>query len=89
MLFDGASKPLVDKIEQVVGLIRSKSVGVYFISQSLLDIPADIAGQLGLKIQHAFRAFTPKDKKSVAAVADSFRTNSEFDTRQRWHAYTS
>lgn len=81
LLFDGASKPLVDKIEQVVRLIRSKSVGVYFISQSPLDIPADIAGQLGLKIQHALRAFTPKDKKSVAAVADSFRTNSEFDTK--------
>ena len=78
LLFDGASKVLVDKIEQVVRLIRSKSVGIYFISQSPLDIPEDIAGQLGLKVQHALRAFTPKDKKTVAAVADSFRANENF-----------
>jgi len=78
LLFDGASKALVEKIEQVVRLIRSKSVGIYFISQSPLDIPEDIAGQLGLKIQHALRAFTPKDKKTIAAVADSFRANEAF-----------
>jgi DNA helicase HerA-like ATPase len=81
LLFDGASKALVDKIEQVVRLIRSKSVGIYFISQSPLDIPEDIAGQLGLKIQHALRAFTPKDKKTVAAVADSFRANENFSVK--------
>ncbi len=81
LLFDGAEKELVDKIEQVVRLIRSKSVGIYFISQSPLDIPEDIAGQLGMKIQHALRAFTPKDKKTLAAVSDSFRSNEAFDTR--------
>lgn len=81
LLFDGAAKPLVDKIEQVVRLIRSKSVGIYFISQSPLDIPEDIAGQLGLKIQHALRAFTPKDKKTVNAVADSFRPNDLFSIK--------
>lgn len=82
LLFDGASKELSDKIEQVVRLIRSKSVGIYFISQSPLDIPEDIAGQLGMKIQHALRAFTPKDKKTLAAVSDSFRSNQAFDTKQ-------
>jgi DNA helicase HerA-like ATPase len=59
---------LVDKIEQIVRLIRSKGVGIYFISQSPLDIPDDILGQLGLKIQHALRAYTPKDKKVISAV---------------------
>ena len=82
LLFDGASKELVEKIEQVVRLIRSKSVGIYFISQSPLDIPEDIAGQLGMKIQHALRAFTPKDKRTLAAVSDSFRSNEAFDTQQ-------
>lgn len=82
LLFEGVSKSLVDKIEQVVRLIRSKSVGVYFISQSPLDIPEDIAGQLGLKIQHALRAFTPKDKKTIKAVAGSFRPNPNFETSE-------
>jgi DNA helicase HerA-like ATPase len=82
LLFDGASKELVDKVEQVVRLIRSKSVGIYFISQSPLDIPEDIAGQLGMKIQHALRAFTPKDKKTLRAVSDSFRSNDAFDTEE-------
>ena len=74
-------KQLVDKIEQVVRLIRSKGIGVYFISQSPLDIPEDIMGQLGTKIQHALRAFTPKDKKMVRMVADTFRENPKVDTR--------
>ncbi|MGV6827027.1 MAG: helicase HerA-like domain-containing protein [bacterium] len=82
LLFDRAPQALVDKIEQVVRLIRSKGVGVYFISQSPLDIPDAILGQLGLKIQHALRAFTPKDKKTINAVSDSFRQNPELDTRQ-------
>jgi len=81
LLFDGASKELVKKIEQVIRLIRSKSVGIYFISQSPLDIPEDIGGQLGMKIQHALRAFTPKDKKTLSAVSDSFRANEAFDTK--------
>ncbi|NOQ78678.1 MAG: DUF853 family protein [Gammaproteobacteria bacterium] len=81
LIFDRAPRSLIDKIEQVVRLIRSKGVGVYFISQSPLDIPEDIMGQLGTKIQHALRAFTPKDKKNVKLVADTFRENPELDTR--------
>ncbi len=81
LLFDRAPRSLVDKIEQIVRLIRSKGVGVYFISQSPLDIPEDIMGQLGTKIQHALRAFTPKDKKNVRLVADTFRENPQLDTR--------
>ncbi len=80
LLFDGAPKVLVEKIEQVVRLIRSKGVGIYFISQSPLDVPEEILGQLGLKIQHALRAFTPKDQKAVRTVADTFRANPNIDT---------
>ncbi|MGZ8224250.1 MAG: helicase HerA-like domain-containing protein [Methylobacter sp.] len=80
LLFDQAPKVLVDKIEQIVRLIRSKGVGVYFISQSPLDIPEDILGQLGLKIQHALRAFTPKDHQTVRSVAATFRSNPAIDT---------
>ncbi|WP_457674245.1 helicase HerA-like domain-containing protein [Thiolapillus sp.] len=80
LLFDGAPRALVEKIEQVVRLIRSKGVGVYFITQSPLDIPSEILGQLGTKIQHALRAFTPKDKKAVRMVAETFRENPEVDT---------
>lgn len=80
LLFDGAPRVLVDKIEQVVRLIRSKGVGIYFISQSPLDVPEEILGQLGLKIQHALRAFTPKDQKAVKTVAGTFRTNPNLDT---------
>ena len=80
LLFDQAPKILVDKIEQVVRLVRSKGVGIYFITQSPLDIPEDILGQLGLKIQHALRAFTPKDIKVIKSVAQSFSPNPEFDT---------
>jgi DNA helicase HerA-like ATPase len=78
LLFDDAPKALIDKVEQVVRLIRSKGVGVYFISQSPLDVPDEILGQLGNKVQHALRAFTPKDRKSVKAVADNFRENPTF-----------
>jgi len=80
LLFEDAPKVLVEKIEQVVRLIRSKGVGIYFISQNPLDIPQDILGQLGMKIQHALRAFTPKDKKMISAVADTFRANPNIDT---------
>jgi DNA helicase HerA-like ATPase len=80
LLFNDAPKVLVSKIEQVVRLIRSKGVGIYFISQSPLDIPEEILGQLGLKIQHALRAFTPKDQKSVRVVAETFRANPDLDT---------
>ena len=80
LLFDQAPKPLLEKVEQVVRLIRSKGVGVYFISQSPLDIPEDVLGQLGLRIQHALRAFTPKDRKAIRAVAQNFRVNLDLDT---------
>lgn len=80
LLFDQAPKALLDKIEQIVRLIRSKGVGVFFISQSPLDIPEDILGQLGLKIQHALRAFTPKDLAVVKSVAASFRPNPDLDS---------
>ncbi|MBT1444696.1 DUF853 domain-containing protein [Shewanella sp. JM162201] len=80
LLFNGAPKALIEKIEQVVRLIRSKGVGVFFISQSPMDIPENILGQLGCRIQHALRAFTPKDQKSIRAVADNFRANPNFKT---------
>jgi len=80
ILFDQAPKALIDKIEQVVRLIRSKGVGIFFISQSPLDVPEEILGQLGLKIQHALRAFTPKDRKVIKSVAQSFRSNQGIDT---------
>jgi uncharacterized protein len=80
LLFDGASKPLLDKIEQVVRLIRSKGVGVYFITQNPLDVPEDVLGQLGMKVQHALRAFTPKDQKTIKSVAASFVANPGFST---------
>ena len=82
LIFDDAPDALVKKIEQVVRLIRSKGVGVYFVSQSPMDIPEDILGQLGMKIQHALRAFTPKDKKVIKAAAASFRENPELDTEK-------
>ncbi len=75
LLFDDAPKALLDKIEQVVRLVRSKGVGVYFITQSPTDIPEDVLGQLGNRIQHALRAFTPKDQKAVKAAAETFRSN--------------
>ncbi len=80
LLFDDAPKALLDKIEQVVRLIRSKGVGVYFISQNPLDIPDAILGQLGTRIQHALRAFTPRDQKAVKAAAQTFRANPDLDT---------
>lgn len=82
MLFEDTSKALVDKIEQVVRLIRSKGVGVYFITQNPTDIPEDILGQLGNRIQHALRAFTPKDQKAVKAAAETFRENPSFKTSE-------
>ena len=79
LLFDDAPKVLLDKIEQVVRLIRSKGVGVYFITQNPLDIPDRILGQLGNRVQHALRAFTPKDQKAVKAAAETFRANPGLD----------
>lgn len=82
LLFDSAPKSLLDKIEQVVRLIRSKGVGVYFVSQNPLDIPQDVLGQLGTRIQHALRAFTPRDQKAVRSAAETFRSNPTFDSAQ-------
>ena len=80
LLFENASKTLLSKIEQVVKLIRSKGVGIYFITQNPADIPDDVLGQLGNKVQHALRAYTPKEQKGAKAAAQSFRENPEFDT---------
>jgi DNA helicase HerA-like ATPase len=82
LLFDDAPKALVDKVEQVVRLIRSKGVGVYFVTQNPLDIPDAILGQLGNRIQHALRAFTPRDQKAVRAAADTFRANPAFNAAE-------
>jgi DNA helicase HerA-like ATPase len=82
LLFESAPRALLDKVEQVVRLIRSKGVGVYFISQNPLDIPDDVLGQLGNRIQHALRAFTPRDQKAVRAAAQTFRPNPGFNTEE-------
>lgn len=80
MLFEETGKALTDKIEQVIRLIRSKGVGVYFITQSPTDIPESILGQLGNRVQHALRAYTPKDQKAVKVAAETFRANPAFNT---------
>lgn len=82
LLFDDAPKILLDKIEQVVRLIRSKGVGVYFVTQNPTDIPDSILGQLGNRIQHALRAYTSRDQKALKAAAETFRDNPAFDTRE-------
>ncbi len=82
LLFEDAPKALITKVEQVVKLIRSKGVGIYFVTQNPLDIPDDVLGQLGNRIQHALRAFTPRDQRAVKAAADTFRTNPKLDTRE-------
>jgi len=82
LLFDDAPGILLDKIEQVVRLIRSKGVGVYFVTQNPLDIPDTVLGQLGNRIQHALRAYTPRDQKAVRAAAQTFRANPKLDTEQ-------
>lgn len=80
MLFDGTSKALTDKLEQIIRLIRSKGVGIYFITQSPTDIPDEILAQLSNRVQHALRAFTPKEQKGVRAAAQTFRANPAFKT---------
>ena len=82
LLFEDAPKALVDKVEQVVRLIRSKGVGVYFVTQNPMDIPDDILGQLGNRVQHALRAFTPRDRKAVRAAAETFRPNPNFSAAE-------
>ena len=80
LLFTDAQKALMDKIEQVVRLIRSKGVGVYFVTQNPLDVPDNVLAQMGNRVQHALRAFTPRDQKAVRAAADTFRANPKLDT---------
>ena len=80
LLFNDAPKALLDKIEQVVRLIRSKGVGVYFVTQNPLDVPDKVLAQLGNRVQHALRAFTPRDQKAVRAAAETFRANPKLDT---------
>ncbi len=80
LLFDGAPKALIDKVEQAVRLIRSKGVGIFFVTQNPTDLPDNVLGQLGNRIQHALRAFTARDQKAVRAAAQTFRANPAFDT---------
>ena len=82
LLFDDSPRALIEKVEQVVRLIRSKGVGVYFITQNPIDVPETILGQLGNRVQHALRAFTPRDQKAVKSCADTMRPNPEFDTSE-------
>ena len=82
LLFDDAPKALIDKVEQVARLIRSKGVGVYFVTQNPADVPEDILGQLGNRVQHALRAFTPKDQKALKMAAQTYRTNPRFSTEE-------
>ncbi|WP_244300749.1 helicase HerA-like domain-containing protein [Roseibium hamelinense] len=82
LLFNDAPKALIDKVEQVVRLIRSKGVGVYFVTQNPLDVPETVLAQLGNRVQHALRAFTPRDQKAVRAAAETFRPNPDLDTEQ-------
>ena len=85
LLFNDAPKALLDKIEQVVRLIRSKGVGVYFVTQNPLDVPDKVLAQLGNRVQHALRAFTPRDQKAVRAAAETFRANPEARYRDGDH----
>src|SRR4029077_1665446 len=82
LLFNEAPKALLEKVEQVVRLVRSKGVGVYFVTQNPLDVPEKVLAQLGGRVQHALRAFTPRDQKAVAAAADTFRPNPKLNTAQ-------
>lgn len=82
LLFNDAPKALLEKVEQVVRLIRSKGVGIYFVTQNPLDVPDTVLSQLGNRVQHALRAFTPRDQKAVKAAAETFRPNPDLDTKQ-------
>src|SRR5690606_3903857 len=82
LLFDDAPKALVDKVEQVVKLVRSKGVGVYFVTQNPVDIPETVLAQLGNRVQHALRAYTPREQKAVKVAAETFRPNPAFSTEE-------
>ena len=82
LLFNDAPKALIEKVEQVVRLIRSKGVGVYFVTQNPVDVPDTVLAQLGNRVQHALRAYTPREQKAVKTAADTFRPNPAFDTAE-------
>ena len=82
LLFDEAPKVLLDKVEQVVKLVRSKGVGVYFVTQNPADVPDEVLAQLGNRVQHALRAYTPREQKAVRVAAETFRPNPDFDTAE-------
>ena len=82
LLFDEAPKALLERVEQVARLIRSKGVGVYFITQNPLDVPDTVSSQLGNRIQHALRAYTPREQRAVRAAAETFRPNPDLDTER-------
>lgn len=82
LLFNDSSKELIEKVEQVVRLIRSKGVGIYFVTQNPIDIPESVLGQLGNRVQHALRSYTTKDQKAIKSAAQTFRQNENFDTAQ-------
>ncbi|HTM96230.1 MAG TPA: helicase HerA-like domain-containing protein, partial [Croceibacterium sp.] len=82
LLFDDVPGALEEKIEQVVRLVRSKGVGVFFVTQNPIDVPEEVAGQLGNRVQHALRAFTPREQKAICAAAETFRTNPELNVAQ-------
>ncbi len=82
LLFDDAPKPLMDRIEQIARLVRSKGVGVYFITQNPMDVPNSVSAQLGNRVQHALRAFTPQEQRAVKAAAETFRRNPDIDTER-------
>ncbi len=82
LLFDEAPKALLDKVEQVVKLVRSKGVGVYFVTQNPADVPDEVLAQLGNRVQHALRAYTPREQKAVRVAAETFRPNPDFDTAE-------
>jgi len=82
LLFDGASKAFLDQVQQVVRLVRSKGVGVFFVTQSPKDVPADVLGQLGHRVQHALRAFTPDDEKALKAAARTFPKTNFYDVEE-------
>jgi DNA helicase HerA-like ATPase len=82
LLFTDAPKVLLDRIEQIVRLVRSKGVGVYFVTQNPIDIPETVLGQLGNRVQHALRAYTPRDQKAVKAAAETMRANPKIDTEK-------
>lgn len=82
MLFDDAPDALMDRVEQIARLVRSKGIGVYFVTQNPLDVPDSISAQLGNRVQHALRAYTPKEQRAVKAAAETFRPNPEIDTER-------